>query len=298
MDLSIIIVSWNVKPLLERCLRSIFEYNQEIDYDIWVVDNDSHDNSQEYLRKLEQFKDNLHVIQNQSNLGFAKANNQAARKAKGRFILFLNPDTEFLDNTCQKTVEVMDQAIQKGFKWGVVGIKIKGIDGKVQSSVRSFPTLVSQLIIMLKLHHFLPWTRAVSRYFCRGFDYKKLSEVEQVMGSFLLTSNELLKQLNYLDENFFLWFEEVDYCKRVKQAGRKVIYYPKGEILHYGGESFNQLLPLKKEKIFNQSLIYYFKKHFPLKIYLILKIFSPLSLFLAWLMEIFLRMFPKMKRYF
>jgi len=301
MTLSIIIVNFNVKPLLSRCLESIFQEAQGLSYEVIVVDNASDDSSVEYLKDLVSKRKELHpvkssafgrgaaeplfnrvkVIFNDKNLGFAKANNQGFKIAQGEFILFLNPDTETKPGALEKMIEFM----KKNPDCGIAGPTLLGVNGKIQDSVRSFPGLFSQILIFLKLHHLFPLLRVFKKYFLYSFDYQKEQEVDQVMGAFLLTRREVIEEVGAFDENFYIWFEEVDFCFRAKKASWKVIYTPGSQILHYGGKSFAQIASFKKQKIFNQSAIYYFKKHHPRYQSLILEILNPLSLFLALLAD-------------
>lgn len=280
MDLSIIIVNWNTRPLLERCLESIFRAAGDLSIEIFVIDNASKDDSQEVLKK--RFQGRVNLILNNKNLGFAKANNQALKKAKGHFILFLNPDTEILGDDLIKIVKLMRQ----NRDYGAVSCQLIGVDGEIQPSVRRFPTLISQILILLKLHRPFPQLEPLAEYFAYDFDYQKLQEVDQVMGAFLMTRREVLEKVGLLDENFFIWFEEVDFCKRVKEAGWKVVYDPEVKILHHGAQSFGQVLSFRKQRIFNRSLIYYFKKHHSKIAIRILRCFSPISLFLAFLIQL------------
>lgn len=281
MTLSIIIVSWNVKPLLERCLKSIFEHGKGLNLEIIVVDNNSKDGSQEFLRILSQKKNNLHIILNNANLGFAKANNLGIVQAQGEYILLLNPDTEILDGALQKTVKFLEQ----NDDCGIIGCQLVGIDGKIQPSVRNFPTVLSHALIFLKLHLVFPQLKIFRDYFLYDFDYAKRDEVDQAMGAFLMTKRSVIKEIGLLDENFYLWFEEVDFCKRIKDGGWKIIYYPEAKVLHHGSQSFRQILPVSRQRIYNKSAIYYFQKYCPCYAwYLIL--LSPISLFLSAVIQI------------
>lgn len=291
MTLSIIIVNWNVKPLLSRCLESIFQNAPHFDFEIFVVDNASTDGSREYLKEISDNKDNLYVILNEKNLGFAKANNQAISQAKGEYILFLNPDTKIYAQSLEKMV----LSLKEHKDWGMVGCKLIDVEGKVQSSIRPFPSFFFLLAELLKFHRFFPFLPIWSYYFGFDFDYSKKGEVDQIMGAFLMTKREVLEQVGWFDENFYIWFEDVDLCYRVKKAGWKNYYNPEAEILHYGGQSFGQLLPLAKQRLYNRSALYYTKKHFNILNYTILKIINPLSLFLAWLVSLGV-LSPKAKR--
>lgn len=268
MDLSIIIINWNAKHWLEKCLASIVRETKDLDYEVIVIDNNSTDGSQELLDKTKnqpssraqvEGKSKIKIVFNDRNVGFAKANNQALQIVKGEFILFLNPDTEVLEETTTKAVRFM----RASSDCGVMGCQIIGSDNKIQPSVRSFPTLLSQILILSKLQYLFFWLKTLRQYYLYDFDYQKLQEVDQVMGAFFLTRKEVIEKVGTFDEIFFLWFEEVDFCRRVKQVGWRIIYNPEIKIRHYGRQSFSQLLPYQKQKIYGQSLIYYFQKYYP-----------------------------------
>lgn len=280
MDLSIIIVNWNTRNLLEKCLISIYEKPQNLDFEVFVVDNASSDKSVEMVKTgFPQIK----LIDNKENIGFAKANNQAIKQAQGEFVLLLNPDTEILDNSLEKTISFMGTHREAG----IAGCRILNSDHSAQPSVRKFPDLWSQIIILLKLHHLLP--KFISHYLIPDFDYSKTQEVEQVMGAFFMIRKEIFERIGFFDENFYIWFEEVDFCKRVKNCGGKIYYTSEAEIIHHQGQSFKQILSLQKQKIFNRSLRYYFKKHHSAIKYFIISIFSLFSLPLAYLVQILKR---------
>ncbi len=283
MTLSVIIVSWNVKALLERCLDSVFQNTRELETEVLVADNSSQDGSPEYLEELAKSKKNLKVILNKRNLGFAQANNLARQQAKGEFILFLNPDTEIIGDACQKAI----QAMKENRDWGIIGSRLVDPDAKVQMSVKSFPSIKNQLMLLLKLHYLFPKSGIVRDYFQKDRDYEKTDEVDQVAGAFMMTGKEIIKKVGSFDERFHLWFEDVDFCRRMKEAGYKVVYYPRAKVLHHGGESFSQLLSLKRQKIYNMSLLAYFKKYYSFFYYWPLVLARPLSLLLARLSEIY-----------
>lgn len=167
---------------------------------------------------------------------------------------------------------------------GIAGCRILNSDHSAQPSVRKFPDLWSQIIILLKLHRLFP--KLISHYLISDFDYSKTQEVEQVMGAFFMIRKEIFKKIGLLDENFYIWFEEVDFCKRVKDHGEKNYYLSDAEIIHHQGQSFKQILSLQKQKAFNRSLKLYFKKHRPTAEYSIISIFSIFSLPLAYLVQI------------
>lgn len=278
IDLSIIIVNWNVAELLEKCLDSIFQHQDRLKIEVFVVDNNSSDSSVEVVKKkFPQVK----LIANKENLGFARANNQAIKESSGDFVLLLNPDTEILDNALEKMVDLMRQKEEIA----IAGCRVLYPDKTTQLSVRRFPRMYDMLIVFLKVHNFLP--ELLSEYYCFDFDYEKEQEVDQVMGAFFMIRRSVIEKIGLLDENFYIWMEEVDYCKRTEKAGWKVIYYPGAEIIHYGARSFKQLLTLKRQKILNDSILYYFKKHNSKLAYLILYCLQPLSYFFSLIVSIF-----------
>ncbi len=251
MKISIVIVSWNVKNLLKRCLESIFVYSKNIELEIIVVDNASQDGTADMVKK--EFT-KVRLIENNKNLGFAKANNQAIRKSRGEYILLLNPDTKFIEDTLSKIIKKMDS----NDKIGVLGCRLLNENHTLQRSVRAFPRKRDILIIFLKLYKIFP--QLLYKYFARNFDYSREREVDQIMGAFFLVRSEVFEKIGYLDEKYFIWFEEVDFCYRVWHSGWKVVYTPASSIVHYGGQSFNQANTWKKQLWFFHSALRFFSK--------------------------------------
>ncbi|HRY63514.1 MAG TPA: glycosyltransferase family 2 protein, partial [Patescibacteria group bacterium] len=231
MDLSIIIVSWQVKDLLQKCLGSLYQYTSGLKFEVFVVDNNSLDGTIEMVRQ--EFPQ-VNLIVNTQNLGFARANNQALKLSAGRHVLLLNPDTEFFDNALGQIVELMD----KNREWGIAGCKILNPDKTIQSSVRRFPGWFDQTLVLLKLHHLKFFKKSLNKYWAKDFDYETVSVVDQVMGAFFMIRHSVLDQLGLWDEKYFYWFEEVDYCRRAKDAGFQVVYTPDPVIIHHGAASF------------------------------------------------------------
>lgn len=280
MDLSIVIVNWKVRDLLEKALRSIFEQTEGISFEVFVVDNNSGDGSAEVVR--EKFPQ-VDLTASAENLGFAKGNNLAIKKSRGRYVLLLNPDTEILDNVLEKMVRFMDAHPE----CGIAGCKLLNADLSLQSSVRAFPDLASQIFILLKIHNFLLHSKAMYRYLAGDFDYEKTQEVDQVMGAFMMIRREVFDKIGLMDETFWLWFEEVDFCKRAKEAGWKIFYTPEAKIIHLYGQSFKQAMSIQKQKVLNRSLAYYFKKHGTKGELVVIQLLRPISIALAWLVQIF-----------
>ncbi len=264
MDLSIIIVSWNVEKLLIKNLEAIFNYNQGISFEIFVVDNNSTDNTVESIRKIfPQIK----LIENSENLGFAKANNIAIKRSIGRYVLLLNPDMRVCKNTLKDMVKWMDN--NKNI--GVGGCKLINKKEENIKHIRRFPTLFDQSMIILKVPHLFPGI--LNKYIINDFNYSKEGIVDSIRGSFFMIRKKVINKIGLLDENFFIWFEEVDYCKRVYFSKWNVVYNPEVKCYDYVGKSFSQVRRNIKQKYFKESMLKYFKKWQPKWQYNLLKIF-------------------------
>ncbi len=242
LDLSVIIVSWNTKDLLQNCLNSVYAETKNISFEVFVVDNASSDGSAEMVdRELPQ----VHLIQNNQNLGFAKANNQAIRQSRGRYVLLLNPDTVVLDGALDKMVAFMETHHQAG----VLTCKIFKPDGTVQPSARThFGTLLGGTLLAHLRFIALMW---VHRHFLRrqapgnslgGFlsNDNIIREVSWVLGACMMVRRETISQVGLLDEQLFLSGEEVDWCYRAKQKGWNIYFLPDARIIHYHGQSTRQ----------------------------------------------------------
>ena len=200
IKLSIIIVSWNVVVDLQKCLDSIYKFIY-LDFEIIVVDNHSSDRTIEVLNK--DYPD-IRLIQNKKNLGFAAANNEAMNIAKGEYLLFLNPDTYFIDeHSIPKALNYLSKHTNTLLTGNVLNK-----DHTNQVAVRNFPTLYSQIITMLKLNNVIPVLNRV--YHLRNFDYNKQQEVDSVIGAFMLIKSSTMRYMDGFDTDYFIWFEEVD----------------------------------------------------------------------------------------
>jgi GT2 family glycosyltransferase len=279
MDVSIVVVSFKVKDLLQKCLESVYRETQNLEFEVFVVDNNSQDGSVEMVQS--NFP-KLQLIVNKENIGFAKACNQAIKKSKGEYILFLNPDTEIINNAIIKTSKFMKQKKDAG----IAGCKIQNEDGTLQASVRRFPDLLSHIIILLKLHNFSPNFESIKKYYMSGWPYNETKAVDQVMGAFYMIRREVLKTIGLFDEHFYIWYEEVDLCKRALKAGWKTYFFADAQIIHQKGQSFSKRTKLVKQLIFNRSLLYYFFKHHNSFSYLVLLILYPISLIITAVVQL------------
>lgn len=281
MDVSIIIVNWNVKDLLERFLQSIFTYTRDVAAEVVVVDNASTDGSQEMLGRFDSAYENLHVIFNKENAGFSTANNQGMARASGRYVLFMNPDMELMENTPLLVRQYLDAHANVA----AMACRLLYADGAGQPNVKRDPTFWSQWWLLYKLHHL--WQPPFfKRYLAKGFDYAKEQPVEQVMGACIAVRRSAMERIGGWSEDYFIWWEDVDLCKRIRRAGEVIMYAPVTRVLHYEGKSFAQQMSYAKQKRFNRGMLTYFKKYHAWPAWLFLKLASWDSLFLALVAQI------------
>jgi len=256
MDLSIIIVSWNVKDKLRENLQALFKSEGDFKFEVFVVDNNSEDGSGGMVAA--EFPDVLLLV-NPANLGFSKANNQAIKLASGKFILLLNPDMRVYPDTLKNILTWAENNTQAT----VCGCKLIDTKGNIIKQARRFPKFRDQLLITLKVPHCFP--EAVNKYLNAKFDYEAAAKVDSIRGAFFLINREQYKKISgsdqpLLDERYFIWFEEVDFCRRVYQLGGEVWYTPVAKCLDYGGASFSQVKRGKAQEYFRASMLKYFQK--------------------------------------
>ena len=279
MDISIIIVSWNVKDLLKKCLQSIYDKAQGLEFEIFVVDNASKDNSA--VMVATEFTQ-VNLIASNENLGFAKANNLALEQAQGKYVLFLNPDTELMENSFKAMFNLMEQDENIALST----CQLNYPDGTLQKNIKNNPGLCDQILILLKLHHFIQ-PKCLRRYLAKDFDYSKEQAVKQIMGAFMFVRTDVIKEIGGFDTDYFIWWEDLDLCKRIQDLGQKIIYTPKTKIIHHEAKSFEQQMSLEKQKRFNRGMAIYFGKHGSLLVYWFIGLLGLISLVLAWLSQIF-----------
>lgn len=254
VECSVIIVNWNVKDLVVKTVEAALNQT-DVNLEVIVVDNNSSDESVKALQ--DKFANKIKLIASNTNLGFAKANNKAVAVANGEYLLILNPDCFLNEHSLSLALKRYKQN-----DCGVLGFRLFNADGSQQLSIRNFPDLISILLFCFRINHWPKLFSYFSNYFQLNFNYNKEQFVEQVMGACFLIKTELFKKLNGFDEKFYIWFEEVDLCKRVTNLGYKNLYFPEAQAIHVGGQSFNQANNCRKSKIFYNSLLYYSQKHF------------------------------------
>lgn len=255
MKLSICIVSWNTRDLLRKCLASIYKYPPSCDFEVFVADNNSSDGTPDMVAK--DFPQVL-LIKNKENLGFAGANNQIIEKTKGTYILLLNPDTEVFE----RSIDILIDLLDKNPGAGVVAPKLINSDGSLQRSCMGFPTLGAMAMRQLFLEALLPFNPYTQRYLMTGFKHDKLAEVDQPMGACLLVRKEIIDKLGAFDPQYYMFFDEVDLCFRIKKAGWRIFFDPASIVMHHGGTAVRKWSPFKLSRVWTASRNYYFRKHY------------------------------------
>jgi len=254
-SLSIIIVNYNVRDFLMHTLESIHKAVVSIPHEIFVVDNASVDGSVEMVRN--RFPE-VKIIANQINKGFAAANNQAIKLSSGEFIVLINPDTVVQEDTFSCLIEFMHDHPDAG----AATCKILNPDGSFSIDSRhSIPTPMTAFWKQIGFHRLFPKSKVFARYNLTYLDENKIYPVDAISGSFMFIRRSVFEEIGYLDEDYFMYCEDVDYCYRINRAGWKVYYAPVSDIIHYKGES------TKKNNLdyvlnFNKSLYLFYKKHF------------------------------------
>lgn len=255
MLLSVVIVNYNVRYFLEQCLHSVFKSGKNIDIEVFVVDNQSVDGSADMVR--EKFP-MVQLIVNQENAGFSKANNQAIKKARGRYILLLNPDTVVEDDTLQAVTGFMESHPDAG----ALGVKMLDGQGRfLPESKRGLPTPGVAFCKIFGLSALFPKSKLFSKYHLGYLDKDKCHVVDVLSGAFMLIRKEALKKTGLLDESFFMYGEDVDLSHRITKAGYKNYYYPGTRIIHYKGESTRKS-SVNYVLVFYNAMIIFARKHF------------------------------------
>ena len=247
VELSIIIVNFETRDLLIGCLNSIEKSDIKTSFEIIVIDNGSSDGSIEGLKEYRKNHEHLTIIENKSNLGFARASNQGIKYAKGNYTLLLNSDTKVKKNAINKLLDFA----KKTPDLGAVGPKFLNTDGTIQGSIFRLPTLGRAV-----REYWLGEKGLLDKYSLEG---KNPIPVEALsMACFLITPNCLLK-VGFLNERYFMYFEDLDYCRRIKEKGLKTFYFPEVEIYHYHGASGKKLTEenLQWKRLIPSSKIYH-----------------------------------------
>jgi len=253
-DLSIVIVNFNTREKLRMCLTTVFASSPGIQFEVFVVDNASSDGSVAMARA--EFP-KAEVIVNGENLGFSRANNVALRQASGRYLLLLNPDVEIMPDTFQKMLQFMDQ----NPRVGVAGCRVEKPDGSLDLACRrGFPDPTTAFLRLTGLSLLFPKSRMAS-YNLTYLPEDEISEVDSVMGAFLLIRREAMDQVGFLDEDYFMYGEDLDWCFRVKASGWRVVYAPITRVIHHKG-SASRKVPRLALLEFHRAMAIFYDKHY------------------------------------
>ncbi|GIK55967.1 MAG: glycosyltransferase family 2 protein [Chloroflexi bacterium] len=275
-QLSIVIVSWNVRELLRECLRSIVQTQGDLTVEVIVVDSASTDGSAAMV--VAEFPQ-VTLIASDENVGFPRGNNMGIAKAHGRYILLLNPDTVLHENALVHMVDYLENHLDVG----VVGAQLLNEDGSVQSSRRRFPTLTTAFFESTWLQSKAP-QRILDRYYALDMADDQTADVDWVMGACLMTRQEIAHTVGGLDEGYFMYSEELDWCRRIKMAGWRVVYLPTAQITHYQGKSSEQVVA-QRHIYFNRAKLRYFRKYHGRAPALILRLFLLLNYLAQMVLE-------------
>lgn len=251
-DLSIVIVSWNVRDLLRACLSALEPGRDALDQEVIIVDSGSNDGSAEMVS--EEFPW-VQLIARPDNVGFPRGNNIAIQHSTGRYVLLLNPDTEIVGDA----LRTMVQYLADNPTVGVVGAQLLYPDGSVQSSRRRFPTLATALLESTWLQPHAP-QRLLDEYYVRDRPDDAISDVDWVMGACLMVRRDIVDTVGLLDEDYFMYSEELDWCRRIKSAGWRVVYLPTAQVIHHEGKSSEQAVTARHIN-FNRAKLRYFRKY-------------------------------------
>ena len=247
MKLSIIIVNLNTKKLTVECIESIYRQNLKFPFEVFVTDNGSDDGSVEALKNIQKQRRNFTAIFNDSNTGYGKANNQGLKLAKGKYKMLLNNDTVIHKNALESLIEFAERTPDAG----VIGSKLLNIDGSLQSSCYHFPTIKNAI-----MEYWLGKKGNFEKFAPKG---KKPVTVDAVVGAAFLLTPKAQERVGNLDEKYFAYFEDIDYCRQTWKQGLKVYYLPESVITHYHGATFKKLADQKDrwKKLIPSSKIYH-----------------------------------------
>jgi GT2 family glycosyltransferase len=253
LDVSIIIVNWNTRKLLQNCLKSVYERTGDVKYEVIVVDNGSTDDSVEMVKK--NFPQ-VNIIENAENLGFARANNIGIQTSKGRYICLINSDITLLDDCIGKLISFMDSRPAVG----ITGPKILNSDRTIQHSCRHFPSIWNNLCQSLGLNHLFPKSAFFSDWIMDYWGHDSIRSVDALSGCFLMVRRKALEEVGLLDEDFFIYGEDLDWCRRFRKASWDIVFYPETEATHLIGAS-SANAPIKFYLELQKAGLQYWRKH-------------------------------------
>lgn len=292
MDLSIIIVNYRTYNLTKQAIESVIRGNHPFTYEIYVVDNASQDGSLEKLQKdfyKEADEGLIKFIENVENKGFAHANNTAIKQISAKYILLLNSDTLVVDNCLEKCINYMEASKNTG----ALGCKVVLPDGTLDKACRrSFPDVNVSFYRMTGLSRLFPKSKRFGRYNLTYLDENETYEIDSLVGAFMMVKSEAIQQVGLLDETFFMYGEDIDWCYRIKAAGWKIIYYSDAKIVHYKGASSKK----QKNKLiyeFYRAMYIFYDKHYKDKHPWIITAVTYTGIWSICRLKLFLNLFKK-----
>ncbi len=253
MDVSFLIVSWNVRDLLRRALASVLADTAGLRSEIILVDNASRDGTLEMVRAEFPY---VHLIPNEINRGFTGGNNQALGEARGHYFFLLNPDAELVPGATRALIDYMEA----NPRVGIAGPQLLNPDGRIQSSRRRFPDLTTALLESTLLQQWFPRNRWLARYYLLDTRADATQEVDWVVGAAMFVRREMYEEVGAFDQDFFMYSEELDWCYRAKRAGWRVVYFPRAQAIHHEAKSSEQVLAAR-DVYFHSSKIRFFHKY-------------------------------------
>jgi GT2 family glycosyltransferase len=289
IDVSICITNYNARNFLRDCLRSIYGTIDAFSFEIIVVDNYSGDGAPEMLR--DEFPD-VRLLINNENTGFTRPYNQAMRLTQGRYVVILNPDTLVLPNAIAELASFLDSHPEVG----IVGPKVLNRDGSLQKQCRRSEARPWDAICYFSgLSRLFPHDKRFAGYLMTYLDEDLTHEAEAVSGSCMLIRREVIDQIGYLDENFFAYQEDTDYCRRARLAGWGVFYNPSAQIIHYGGEGGSKVQPFRSIIEWHRSYYLYYRKHFARDYFFVFNAIYYFGMLAKLALSLFVNLFRKKK---
>lgn len=282
-DLSIIIVNRNTRELLLACISSVYATAPPLSFEIFMVDNASSDGSAEAVKR--EFPD-VFIMANERNLGFAMANNQAIRRARGRFVVLLNTDTVLTPAALATIVDFMESNRDVG----VCGGQLLNGDGTLQNSIANVPTLSTELLNKSMLRRLFP-----ERYPGKNIRYKGPVEVESIIGACMVVSKDAIAEAGLLDEGYFFFFEETDWCLSMKKRGWRIFFHPLAQIYHLQGQSAKKNLVAARIEYW-RSRYRFFRKHYSHTLLIVLAACLVVRLCISLIMQLLASPFSNSNR--
>lgn len=282
LDVSIIVVGYNTKDLVLQCLESIYRETKQSTFEVVYVDNDSNDESANTVRKKYP---QVTIIENDSNLGFSRANNQGIKQSIGRYILLLNSDTIIIEDAISRAIRFADSRMDAA----VIGCKVEGVDGIPQKNCFMSYSTCGFFLMATYLYKVFPKNKHFAKFEMPDFDFEVVQEVENISGCFLLARRTAIEDVGLLDERMFFYAEDLDWCYRFRKNNWKIFYTPEARIVHLGGQSTKKA----RMKFIHQSYgsqLLYVRKHYGRSTFIYARILTLLFFFVRipfWLFRVF-----------